>query len=421
MRMRWKILLALPAYHVVSSGCHRAEVNLNELISHAGKGGSAQSGSAQSGSTQGGIGAIEPGGMHPSGDASDSEGGTATGGEWSHANNAGADTGEKAGGAAGEAQGGASGPGGAAGESGGVGGSREVDGSGGVGGGDDPKDTTSPRVLSISPSDGEHGVGSDCTIVIRFSEPMNREQAMLGVALGEIAVAKEWDELGTELSLRPFKQLEYATGDDHATVEAIAYSVSVSRSGTDVAGNPLDADYSATFYTLREFSRQLRGNDALIGYAIDSGNPFDSTGYSDPWVGDAGDRAMKGFVTFELSDLPPETRDVTSALLTANQYQVNGNPFQMGGIILDHVTFSVVGEVLTAPTKTNFRTLFPDAATKTASRDVTSAVRMELAERQNNAGQVQFRFGFAQAAEPNGVTDEVRLRPIELDVSYLVP
>jgi hypothetical protein len=353
MDIRCKIAVAMTAFQVVASGCHRAEIDLNGLLSEPGRAGSSEA-------------------VVGSGGAGGAEG----------------DTGEM---------------------TDGDGGRRELE------------DTTPPRVLSTSPSDGESGVRNDATIVVRFSEPMNREQTARAVELDGIQTTAEWNELGTELSIVPVEPLAYGRGPDPPLVEPAAYSLSVNRLATDVAGNALDRVYATKFYTSRELSISLRGIDTLIGYAIDSDEPRDSTVGADPTVGDATDESMKGFFTGDLSRLPPETQAVTSATLTAGQYRVTGEPYEMGRMMLEHVSFSALQYVLTAPTKTSFGALFADAETKAASLDVTSAVQIELAKRADDAGQVQFRFAFERAVNLNGKTDEVRLNPITLDVSYLVP
>lgn len=359
MGIRWKIMIGLTAFQLVSLGCHRAEIDLSELMPKAGKAGSNDL-------AQGGSGASDTGG----------------------ASGAGADSSEVSGGSAG---------------------SGELD------------DTTPPLVLSTSPSDGERGVLPDSKIVIRFNEPMNVAQTARAVELSGLPVVAEWDELGSELSLTPLEDLEHARGADPASVEAIAYSLRVSRLATDVAGNALEADHDATFFTSRELSTRLPGVDTLIGYAVDSDNPWDSSGSADPWVGDAADETEKGFITCDLGALPKDTQRVTRATLTVEQYQVIGDPYQMGSMMLEHVRFSALQFVLSAPTKESFGALFADADTKVASKDVTSALQSEFAERADTAGHVQFRFGFTRAANLNGVRDEVRLRPLRLEVWYLAP
>lgn len=364
MGPHWKIAIALTAYQLVSSGCHHAEIDLNDLLPEAGQTGSSVAAGGADGAED------EPG--------QSSEAGGYT--------ELGTDGGEGAGSA----------------------------GSGQTAG-------TRPRVLSTSPGNGERGVLSDAKIVIRFSEPMDPARTAAAVELEGMPVTVEWNELWTELTIIPVLGLGYAQGMDPALVEALAYSVSVDGRATDVSGNALGQTYTATFYTSRQLWTTLPGVDALIGYAIDSDEPRDSTAFVDPSVGDALDESMKGFITVDLGALPPETQAATTAVLTVSQYQVTGDPYQMGSMLLEHVSFSSLEEVLTAPTKTSFGTLFADAETKTANVKVTSAVQTQLSERADSPGQVQFRFAFERAVNPNGSTDEVRLRPLTLEVTYLMP
>jgi hypothetical protein len=386
MGLSWKIAIALTAYQLVSSGCHHAEIDLSDLLAEAGQKGSSEA-------TAGADGAgDEPGQSSEAGGHTSEAGG--------HAGETDNDSGEAA-----------SSNGGASSDSG------EVVGSAGS----RPMDTTPPRVLWTSPSDGERGVRSDSKIVIRFSEPMDPVRTEAAVDLEGLPISGAWDEQLMELSVIPEQGLEYAQGIDPPYVEALAYSLSVNGLATDLAGNALGQEYTSTFYTSRQLSTTLPGINALIGYAIDSDEPRDSAVFADPSVGDASDESMKAFITTDLGALPPETQAVTSATLTVSQYQVTGEPYQMGSMLLEHVSFSALEYVLTAPTKTSFGALFADAETKTATMNVTSAVQTQLAERADSPGQVQFRFAFEQAVNPNGQTDEVRLGPLTLEVWYLVP
>jgi hypothetical protein len=309
---------------------------------------------------------------------------------------------------------------------GGAGGADVAEGGAGAhqaGAGGARRDITPPQIIATSPRHGERGVRSDSTITIRFSEPMHREQTASAVELVGAPASFEWNDLGTELTLVPTQLLEYGHGSDPPLVEAIAYSVSVSTLATDVAGNALDEEFRATFYTSRELSLWplVRGSDALTGYAVDSVDPRASAAYVDPSVGDALDLMQKGFITFSLGRLPAETQAVTRATLTAGQYTITGDPYEMGSMMVEQVSFSAPEFVLSAPVKQSLGALFAAAEPETASLDVTSVVQAELAQRGQEAGRVQFRFGFEQAVHANGISDDVRLRPVTLDISYLVP
>ena len=367
MAIRSKLLVGLTAGLLVSSSCHGAEIDLNDLLPDPG----------QAGAPDGVV-------VATGGDASDEPG------------NGGIGEPDMVAGA-----GGASGAGGDFSEVAGSGGSGELD------------DLTPPFVLSISPSDGERGVRSDSKIVIRFSEPMNRVQTASGSELVDIPVSAEWDELGTELSLTPVEELTYGWE------EAVAYTLRVNRLAMDLAGNALEEQLVATFYTSRRLGTSFLPIASRTGYAIDSNDP--PSVFADPTVGDAVDREMRGFASFELSSLPPPTQEVTSAALTVGQYTTRGEPYQLGSMLLEHVAFSAVSQALRAPAKASFGVLFSGLDVQTTGVDVASALRVQLAERGDDVGQLQFRFRFEQAANTNGVTDEVRLYPIKLDVSYLAP
>jgi hypothetical protein len=354
---RWKIAIGLAAYQLVSSGCHHAEIDLGDLLPEAGQTGSSEAVGGANG-------------------AEDEPGQSSEGGGYS--------------------------------EVGVVAGSGQAAG-------------TRPRVLSTSPGNGERGVLSDAKIVIHFSESMDPARTAAAVDLEGIPVTVEWNELWTELTVIPSLGLGYAQGADPELVEAMAYSLKIDDAATDVSGTPLDRTYTAKFYTSRQLWTTLPGVDRLMGYAIDSDEPRDSTVFVDPLVGDSTDEAMKGFITVDLGALPPETQAATTAVLSVSQYEVSGQPYEMGSMLLEHVEFSSLEDVLLAPAKTSFGTVFADAETKNANVKVTSAVQTQLAERAGTRGLVQFRFAFEQAVNPNGTSDYVRLRPLSLEVTYLMP
>ncbi|HLU64887.1 MAG TPA: Ig-like domain-containing protein [Kofleriaceae bacterium] len=113
-------------------------------------------------------------------------------------------------------------------------------GGGGGGGGDDGPDAgpsgdvTAPEVVSISPEDGATGVIEE-PIVIQFSEPM--DQATVNSVFADSAIIG-WNEEGTEVTIA----VEYPYSDT-----AAAYQLTLPTTVTDLAGNGLAEEFTATF------------------------------------------------------------------------------------------------------------------------------------------------------------------------------
>ncbi|MCP4348501.1 MAG: Ig-like domain-containing protein, partial [Desulfobacterales bacterium] len=103
-------------------------------------------------------------------------------------------------------------------------------------------DTTPPTVSSTSPENGASDVSVDSSVIVTFSEPMKSSAittATFSVSNGtdNIAGAVTYD--GTTGAFNPSENLEYNT----------AYTASVTTAAKDLAGNPLENDYTWSFTT----------------------------------------------------------------------------------------------------------------------------------------------------------------------------
>lgn len=107
-------------------------------------------------------------------------------------------------------------------------------------------DTTPPAVSSVNPVNGATGVGVDSFVTIVFSEPMDPNTLINGnleIRVGATPIPLEtvvFSNDRTTVYLYPDRMLDIST----------TYTVFIDGSKvTDLAGNPLGADYTSTFTT----------------------------------------------------------------------------------------------------------------------------------------------------------------------------
>jgi len=113
-------------------------------------------------------------------------------------------------------------------------------------------DTTSPKIIFTSPADNQEDVGHDSKIVIRFSEPIDREKFQSGISFNpttNISSDKwtfEW-AVGEneEVTMTPPHETEPFEIDTEYTIQITRNNV------VDLSGNPMIADYKVQFRTLR--------------------------------------------------------------------------------------------------------------------------------------------------------------------------
>jgi len=113
-------------------------------------------------------------------------------------------------------------------------------------------DTTSPKITFTSPEDGQEDVGHDAKILIRFSEPIDRDRLRSGISfdptvnipLDEFRL--EWSSGGEEeVAISPPLGVEPFSVNQE-------YSMLLSGDSViDLSGNHMITDYKLQFHTLR--------------------------------------------------------------------------------------------------------------------------------------------------------------------------
>jgi N-acetylneuraminic acid mutarotase len=117
-------------------------------------------------------------------------------------------------------------------------------GCGGGGGAGTPKDTTSPTVIAVTPTQGAGGVATDTVVQVTFSEamaPQTIHAQSFGLSGGGGHVGAEsvaYDPVAHTATLRPASALSSGT----------EYTVALTAEVTDASGNAL-APFTSTFTT----------------------------------------------------------------------------------------------------------------------------------------------------------------------------
>jgi hypothetical protein len=289
-----------------------------------------------------------------------------------------------------------------------------------------------PVILSVSPENGESGVTNDTRIVITFSEPMDRastQAAYQSESMPSGSVSFEWSEGDTVLGIVPIEPLAYGSGADPALVAARRVAYFLSASATSQEGTPLSRPYEFSYSLLRQvvvsifavqnrdLSGSFRSNDTYG--AGDCARDDVNMCVGDVRVQRENEQS-RGFMSFELSDLPAGATEVR-AELTLEITGVSGNPFgNLGGLVLEHLRFDAIGaDAFAAGPLEELGLIASDGGEGSLiGANVSSAVLADGAGALN-----QYRLRFEDATDGDNTSDAILSAwdTQRLDVSYLLP
>jgi hypothetical protein len=291
----------------------------------------------------------------------------------------------------------------------------------------DPKDmgdTTAPTIVSVTPSAGQAGVPASATIVITFSEPMDRvatEAAYSSQHLPAGSVTMSWNETSDTLTITPNQPLALAEGigNDPSVTEAKLYALWITTAALDSAGNPLAEQLQLEFTTQKHMATTAPFNRELTRYRVSNGGV--SAIGADLRIGDNAMLTYRGFVTFDLSALP-EGIEIATAELGVSQTAIVGTPFDLGALSTVHVTYALVnGVAWSAPALSTMDPLTTTAALGPRTVDISAAVAEDYADRIARGNYAQFRLEFPKPNNNDVDSDMVELgtASFKMSLEYL--
>ncbi|HTV24559.1 MAG TPA: hypothetical protein VMG12_37970, partial [Polyangiaceae bacterium] len=239
-----------------------------------------------------------------------------------------------------------------------------------------------------------------------------------------------WNDDSTELTIVPDAPLAYPVGSSPEQVTARRVSYFISASATDTEGRGLPAPFEASFSLLRrveftlfalqdrDLSGSFRSNDTYGSGACARAQINMCVG--DQRVAGANEQ-YKGFISFELEDLPDAAQSV-EAELTIEITGTSGNPFGgLGGLVLEHAAFDVIGAEAFSADALGEMGLIADGggAGTLISADVASAFMADRGERE----MTQYRLRFEDETDGDNNADTIvsAWDTQTIDVSYLIP
>lgn len=307
----------------------------------------------------------------------------------------------------------------------GVGGSGG-DGSGGSHAGG--SGTTGPEVVSVFPANGARGVAPDVELVFTFSASMDTSSVEAAYVSGDLPaqqVSFTWSEGDTVLRVRPRGLLQVNSGSDPATVTPANYALDLTARAKDKAGRALVAKH-VNFTVVRSITEELgavQNRDLTGNWRTDGsyGSNYCERADTTICMGD-GVSTYKGFVTFQLDELPADVVSISSAALSSTIQQIFGDPFAvLGALKVEHVAFGNIGaDAFSAPALAAPRNLSTSAAAaESVSADVVAEVRADWGTRARS----QFRLFFDAATNSDAVADQVVCdwSSAHLTLTYLAP
>jgi len=299
-----------------------------------------------------------------------------------------------------------------------------------------------PNIVGLSPANGAVGLPRDTRIVMTFDRPVNTtavEAAYVSADLPRTALTFSWNDAANQLTLIPNRPLSYGGGsaapDGRAEFAPITYHYGFDAIELDADGQQLPA-VRFSFSTLREISLELLADPRRTGNWTDGEGegihnclrqaqpPYTPT----VCVGDDSNNVRyTGFISFDLSPLPEQIVEISSAHLLC-AVVAHGAPEALGPSLLEHVAFGELDDSASAALAE--RSLGPflgGAALSEGARfelveDVTSAVAIDYQSRAPGASSTQYRLSFAKTVS-NGAWDDVELATssLRLALVYLSP
>lgn len=199
-------------------------------------------------------------------------------------------------------------------------------------------DTTAPTLSSSSPANAVNAVSRFETITVTFSEAMDKASAQAAFSITKPAGFNSgvfsWNDAGTQMTYNPDAIFDYGQEVDWQ----------LSTAAKDLAGNALSSSVASSYKVIRQKTVQIFSTASLDGYVYNNGNIFDTL--ERLVVGDvANNSSVRGLLNFDLSVLPADLTEISTATLYVYQNSVIGDPYSelrsgsTKGLRYEHVNY----------------------------------------------------------------------------------
>lgn len=278
-------------------------------------------------------------------------------------------------------------------------------------------DTTPPTVVSYAPRNAVTGVERSESIIVLFSEPMNKTSAesafQIVSPLGLNAGAFTWNSSATEMTFKPSTDFAYGTDVQWR----------VSTTAKDAAGNALASQVTGAFRVLRQFTVTIDFDPYTSGSL---GKPYyfrQSSIYNIESVGDISDDSThRLFFGFKLNSLPENLIRITQCSLKWWISGQQGDPFgKFGNLLLERVNIgdtlngSGIDGTINPLAAEDYHTnalsipiLVPTNISATQGTfDITHSFIQDWTERNAQGRRSQYRMRFEGESDLNGNNDRI--------------
>jgi Bacterial Ig-like domain len=192
-----------------------------------------------------------------------------------------------------------------------------------------------PYVVAISPEDGDAGISPNADIVVTFSEPMDKAsaQAAFNLSTGNCG-AFSWSAADTVMTFDPCADWDYGTD----------VAVDIYDGAADDLDLGMEGDFASSFKVLQQSTLKIYSEDAYDGYVYAPGVfVFGDKSIADGHTFNVG-TWTRGFVSFDLSDLPEDLVQIQSAKVNLKQksHQAGAYGPATGSLLIESVTYGTL-------------------------------------------------------------------------------
>lgn len=299
---------------------------------------------------------------------------------------------------------------------------------GGGNGGTSPVDATPPTVVSISPPNNGNGVASNASIVITFSEAMDKQSVSGALGVSSFSAADltlDWNGGGDQLTVTPRGGFAYATGTS-AGISPRLYTVTLSVGATDLAGNSLAGALNSNFATLRRITQAISGGPVAhwdsyghsVGSSIATCQTSTETFQIGSWSGSVSGGSYYGYVVVDGSTLgdPSAITKFESAVFSGEQVSPDAIFYPAGTVTLEKLDYAPLDNDIWMAKVAEPLGSLATSAVSTPSEDITTSFWNGY-----SSGQQKQLYRVSSSGSPLGVYTYFTCFDWKLTATYLIP